>query len=405
MPKLFNRAYMGTATIGTGTITLGSAETGYQTFASAGVSDGDVVRYTIEDGTSWEIGTGTYTATGTTLSRTVSESSNADAAISLSGSAIVFVTAAAENIQQPPSEGAFVDGDKTKLNGIETGATADQTAGEIKTAYESNTNTNAYTDSEKTKLTGIETGADVTDTANVTAAGALMDSEVANLTQVKAFNSADYVGQTSTTGSATLPVGTTAQRDGTPSTGYLRYNSTDGSPEVYDGAGWVPVGGGGGGLVFITSSDLSNVATADFTAFDATKYDAYKFVLQSVTPAVDNANFYMRTSTDGGSSFDSGASDYKLGSSLYDYMIITASVGNNAGEEGISCTVDVFGPHLAKKTQFYFSGSYYDQNDAVSLISRQSARDSSADVNAVRFFFSSGNIESGTITMYGMVNA
>ena len=43
-----------------------------------------------------------------------------------------------------------------------------------------------------TKLDGIETGADVTDTANVTAAGALMDSEVTNLADVKAFDPADY---------------------------------------------------------------------------------------------------------------------------------------------------------------------------------------------------------------------
>jgi hypothetical protein len=43
-----------------------------------------------------------------------------------------------------------------------------------------------------TKLDGIEAGADVTDTANVTAAGALMDSEVVNLDQVKNFDSADY---------------------------------------------------------------------------------------------------------------------------------------------------------------------------------------------------------------------
>ena len=43
-----------------------------------------------------------------------------------------------------------------------------------------------------TKLDGIEAGADVTDTANVTAAGALMDSEVTNLAAVKAFDPADY---------------------------------------------------------------------------------------------------------------------------------------------------------------------------------------------------------------------
>jgi len=69
---------------------------------------------------------------------------------------------------------AFTDAEKTKLTGIETNATADQTGAEIKTAYEAEANTNAFTDAEKTKLTGIEASADVTDTANVTAAGALM---------------------------------------------------------------------------------------------------------------------------------------------------------------------------------------------------------------------------------------
>ena len=100
MVTLVNRAKMSTSTTGTGTITLGSAETGYQSFADAGVADGDVVRYVIEDGDDWEIGSGTYTATGTTLTRTVDESSNSDAALNLSGSAVVFITAAAEDVFQ-----------------------------------------------------------------------------------------------------------------------------------------------------------------------------------------------------------------------------------------------------------------------------------------------------------------
>lgn len=98
MTKLVNRAKMTTATTGTGTITLGSAVDGYQTFAAAGVTDAAVVSYAIEDGTAWEIGTGTYTASGTTLSRTVTESSNAGSAINLSGNAVVFVTARAEDL-------------------------------------------------------------------------------------------------------------------------------------------------------------------------------------------------------------------------------------------------------------------------------------------------------------------
>lgn len=97
MAKLVNRAKMTTATTGTGTITLGSPSSGYQSFADAGVINSDVVRYVIEDGTAWEIGEGIYTATGTTLTRTVSESSNADTAINLSGSAVVFVSAVASD--------------------------------------------------------------------------------------------------------------------------------------------------------------------------------------------------------------------------------------------------------------------------------------------------------------------
>jgi len=98
MVTLVNRAKVSTSTTGTGTITLGSAETGYQSFADAGVADGDVVRYVIEDGDDWEIGSGTYTASGTTLTRTVDESSNSDAALNLTGSAVVYVSAAAEDI-------------------------------------------------------------------------------------------------------------------------------------------------------------------------------------------------------------------------------------------------------------------------------------------------------------------
>ena len=96
--SLGNRAKMSTSTTGTGTITLGSASTGYQTFANAGITNGQTVRYAIEDGSNFEIGSGTYTASGTTLTRSVTESSNSDNAISLSGTANVFVTATVADI-------------------------------------------------------------------------------------------------------------------------------------------------------------------------------------------------------------------------------------------------------------------------------------------------------------------
>ena len=51
------------------------------------------------------------------------------------------------------------DADGTKLDGIEAGATADQTGAEIKVAYEAEANTNAFTDALLSKLNGIEAGA------------------------------------------------------------------------------------------------------------------------------------------------------------------------------------------------------------------------------------------------------
>jgi len=62
-------------------------------------------------------------------------------------------------VESATDSNVFTDADHSKLDGIEAGATADQTAAEIKTAYESNANTNEFSDAEQSKLAGIETGA------------------------------------------------------------------------------------------------------------------------------------------------------------------------------------------------------------------------------------------------------
>ena len=107
MAKLVNRAKMTTATVGTGTITLGSAVDGYQTFADAGVANADVVRYVIEDGDAWEIGLGTFDSAANTLTRGSIESSTGSA-LNLTGDAVVFVSAAAADIFQPSDLDPFI---------------------------------------------------------------------------------------------------------------------------------------------------------------------------------------------------------------------------------------------------------------------------------------------------------
>ena len=83
-----------TTTTGTGTVTLGGASTGFQSFAAIG--NANQTYYTIAgQGTSeWEVGIGTYTASGTTLSRTtVLASSNSGSLVNFSaGTKDVFVT-------------------------------------------------------------------------------------------------------------------------------------------------------------------------------------------------------------------------------------------------------------------------------------------------------------------------
>jgi hypothetical protein len=95
---LLDRVREISTTAGTGTLTLGGTVTGYQSFAAIG--NGNTTYYTISDSATgdWEVGIGTYTSSGTTLSRTtVLSSSNAGALVPFSSTAKdVFVTYPAE---------------------------------------------------------------------------------------------------------------------------------------------------------------------------------------------------------------------------------------------------------------------------------------------------------------------
>ena len=98
----FDRVRMTTATTGAGAITLGAAVAGFRSFAAANVPSGEVVTYTIEDGSAWEVGEGTYSAGPGTLTRSL-VSSSTGSLLNLTGSASVFLTARAELLGYPGS--------------------------------------------------------------------------------------------------------------------------------------------------------------------------------------------------------------------------------------------------------------------------------------------------------------
>ena len=175
------------------------------------------------------------------------------------------------------------------------------------------------------------------------------------------------------------------------------------------------------GLTFINSTDISSAATYEFTGFDASSYDAYHFLLQNIIPVTDDVQFHGRTSTNGGSSYDSGASDYAWHDDQFatytrddadDSIVWTGTtsgtaytVGSAANEPGVSGWIWLMGPHLTGFTAMSSclntksASTYYIGNECFAW------RLEAADVDAFQLFYSSGNIESGTITAYGLANS
>lgn len=96
--KFADRVKVSVATTGTGTVTLGAAVDGFQTFADGGILNGETVRYTIVDGDAWEVGSGVYSSSGPTLTRVLDESSTGSL-LNLSGDSELFITFASTDIE------------------------------------------------------------------------------------------------------------------------------------------------------------------------------------------------------------------------------------------------------------------------------------------------------------------
>ena len=127
-----------TTTTGTGALTLLGASTGYQSFTAIG--DGNTCYYAISTtgGNQWEVGVGTYTASGTLLSRdTILESSTGGGAIDLAaGTKDVYVVYPAEKGVWLDASGNLVQNQFTSMNvtGTATINVATLTSGTISTS-------------------------------------------------------------------------------------------------------------------------------------------------------------------------------------------------------------------------------------------------------------------------------
>ena len=186
----------------------------------------------------------------------------------------------------------------------------------------------------------------------------------------------------------------------------------------------LPSGVSGGSLVLLSTQTASSSSTIDFTSDIASTYKEYVFKFVSIHPATDNVNF-MVNFRDGGSSYDAT----KTSSSFAAYhneagdttgvnyeasFDLAQSTGNqplNAGggvggdaDQSISGTLHLFDPSSTTFVKHYISNINFSNNSNYTIQSFIAGYcNVTAAIDGVQFSMSSGNIDSGTIKMYGVV--
>lgn len=168
------------------------------------------------------------------------------------------------------------------------------------------------------------------------------------------------------------------------------------------------------GWVKLATATASASATIDFTGLTST-YAAYKIVFNRVIPVTDAAILGLRTSTDGGSTFGSGASSYSsqqwhwfVGGTAQDnnfdtYMRVTGQL--DAENTNFGCNGEMLLIGLGAAT---YKAELNWQCQALNGIGTRYSilgcgiREVDEAINAIRFFMSTGNISTGIFTLYGL---
>lgn len=174
------------------------------------------------------------------------------------------------------------------------------------------------------------------------------------------------------------------------------------------------------GKILLQTNTPSGVSETTFTSGINESFDRYVFELLDVVPASDDVNFDMQVSTDGGATWEAGSqydlaitatndagSDVSFGSANNDQFRMTSGgslgVGSAAGE-GLMGTVQISKPANGSLQQLIKADlSLIDSSDNAIELSATCKYEVAEAINGVRFAFDSGNIESGTVSMYGVL--
>jgi hypothetical protein len=184
----------------------------------------------------------------------------------------------------------------------------------------------------------------------------------------------------------------------------------------------VLAGVGDDGITFISSQTASASASLSFTSGLTSTYKAYKFVFVNCHPATDNVDFQFNLSTDSGSNYnvtktttafsayqaESGTADglaYEGGRDLAQstaFQGLAIGIGNVA-DESCSGTLTLINPASTVYVKHFISNSNNYRADAESANYFVAGYgNTTSAVNAIQFKMSSGNIDAGTIYLYGI---
>lgn len=165
-----------------------------------------------------------------------------------------------------------------------------------------------------------------------------------------------------------------------------------------------------GGWILLGDTTVSSATSHDVINIPAAA-SIVEITFANVAPSNNATNFFIRTSANNGSSYDSGASDYdynnlisttggsviEAGAAAQSAVALTTAIGNAAGRD-ISGTLRIYNPGSAGRTSMTWSMWGVNSSGAFAVHNGGGRRNSAAAVDAVRFFFGSGNLASGRIT-------
>jgi len=162
---------------------------------------------------------------------------------------------------------------------------------------------------------------------------------------------------------------------------------------------------------------ISASASINVTSIITSEFDTYVIEIQDLIPATDNVSLWMRTSSNNGTSWDSGASDYshiKTGiftgstatftsQALSDNTCALAAAISNGAGRSFNATIKLRNPlNSSLYTTGGFVSSHSDNTNQLSNFQGSFRRTSASAVNAFQFLMSSGNITSGVVRVYGI---